>query len=525
MLNNKKTAVVYDKWLSTLGGGEVVACTIAKILKDSGYDVTFISGKPVSFKKIKNALGIDLSGIKFKSVWNDELELKQLVEGKDLFINCSFMDYSYGYAKKNIYYTHFPTESYTNLKGMIFNRTILPLASKLIKPIEFLSESPSLININNQLAYSLDKPVKIAFSFLNPKKVHLLKFSLFLENFYFSLLKNLNYKVINSKIVEKQIIIDHYHNLVHFYIKIKPETTTVYLEITPPKIKKIHLLNKDRFYLLYPKIIDLKLPEFIYKLLYEKINTRLRAGVFINILNRLKSYQLILADSEFTKKWVKNYWKREAKVLYPPVDFLFEKYDLSKIKKENWLCNVGRFFTLGHGKKQEVLVEAFKKLYNQGYKNWQLHLIGGVGNEPGTLEFVKYLKKQAKGYPIYFHFDIPRKKVEEILVKSKIYWHATGFGEKKPIKMEHFGIAPIEAMSAGCVPVLYNGGGLTEIIEKLNLNPAIHLFSGKSQLIENTKKIIKENIKIKEEIFIKLTNLFSKNKFNKNLLKLLNEKI
>jgi len=194
MLKNKKTAVVYDKWLSTLGGGEVVACNIAKILNDNGYDVIFISGKPVSFKKIKNALGIDLSGIKFKQVWNDELELKKFVKGKDLFINCSFMDYSYGYAKKNIYYTLFPTESYLNLKGMIFNNFILPLASKLIKPIEFVSKPPSLISINNQLAYSLDGPVKIAFSFLNPKKIYLLKFSLFLENFYFILLKNINYK-------------------------------------------------------------------------------------------------------------------------------------------------------------------------------------------------------------------------------------------------------------------------------------------------------------------------------------------
>jgi glycosyltransferase involved in cell wall biosynthesis len=30
--------------------------------------------------------------------------------------------------------------------------------------------------------------------------------------------------------------------------------------------------------------------------------------------------------------------------------------------------------------------------------------------------------------------------------------------------MEHFGITPVEAMSAGTVPVVYDGGGLPEIV-------------------------------------------------------------
>jgi hypothetical protein len=38
-----KTAVIYDKWLSGLGGGEVVACTMARMLKDEGWKVIFIT--------------------------------------------------------------------------------------------------------------------------------------------------------------------------------------------------------------------------------------------------------------------------------------------------------------------------------------------------------------------------------------------------------------------------------------------------------------------------------------------------
>jgi len=528
MIKGQKTAVVYDKWLDTLGGGEVVACNMARILKDLGYEVIFVCGKKISPKKIKLTLGIDLSDIKFEEVWNDEAKLRKIVLGKDLFINISFMDYSFGYAKKNIYYTLFPTEPYVNLKGKIFTEIILPLASKIIKPVEFIYEQPLTEIKNGNLAYPLEKPVKIAFSYLDKNKTYVLKFSLFLENFYFNLFNKIDYHIIEAEIINKQIKIDHYHNVIHFYIKIKPQSSTIYLEIIPPQnLKPTHLLEKDKLYLLYPKIMNSKMPDILYKSVYEKINTRLRAGLFINILERLKSYQLILADSEFTKKWVKNYWKREAEVLYPSVDLLFEKYDLSKNKKRNWICNVGRFFTLGHGKKQEVLIEALKKLYNLGYKDWELHLVGGLGKEPSSLKFAEYLKKQNKGYPIYFHFNVPRKKVEEILLKSKIYWHATGFGEDeniRPIKFEHFGIAPIEAMSTGCVPVLFNGGGLPDTINSVRLDPNLHLFNTIAELIEKTNYQIlhyqTQSQKI-NQLYDKLTQNYDKKFFRKNFIELI----
>jgi len=522
----KKTAVIYDKWLTTLGGGEMVACNIARVLKDTGYEVIFISGKKVPVQQIKKVLSIDLSDIKFKEVWNDEIELQKIVRGKDLFINCSFMDYSRGYAKKNIYYTYFPTESYLNLKGRIFNEVILPIALKIIKPVEFIYDGPLITLKNNHLAYLVEEPIKLAFSYLSKGKTYLLKFLLFLENFYFYLLNEINYQITGAKIINKQIKINHYHNIVNFDIKIQPKTSTIYLEIIPPKnIKSPHLLEKDKLYLLYPKIIDLKIPNFFYKLIHKKIETRLRAGLFNNILERLNSYQIVLSCSEFVKKWIKIYWKKRAKVLYPPVNLLFEKYDLNKIKKENWICNLGRFFTLGHGKKQEVLIDAFKKFYKSGYKNWQLHLIGGVDKEATSINFIKYLKKNAKGYPIFFHLNVSRKKVEEILLKSKIYWHATGFGEKKPIKMEHFGIAPIEAISTGCIPVLYNGGGLKEIVKKLNLNEKISLFSSTNQLINNTKEFIKRKEEINPNIYSSLIKYFHFKSFKNQLINFINNNV
>jgi len=179
----KKTAVVYDKWLHTLGGGEVVACSMARILKDAGYDVTLVGGKSVPPEIIKEKLHIDLSDIDFAAVWNDPVGLKRLTKGKNLFINASFTDFSFGHARKNILYPHFPIDPFAGLKGWLLNRAVLPFLSKIVKQVEFIIE-PELAEVKKgHLAYLLGKRVRIAFSNLDPGKSHVLKFSLFFENF------------------------------------------------------------------------------------------------------------------------------------------------------------------------------------------------------------------------------------------------------------------------------------------------------------------------------------------------------
>ena len=70
----------------------------------------------------------------------------------------------------------------------------------------------------------------------------------------------------------------------------------------------------------------------------------------------------------------------------------------------------------------------------------------------------------------------PRKSVQalhalhdvmaELVEGARVIWSLTGFGQLKqmtnPADTEHFGIAVAEAMSAGCIPVLLNVGGLPE---------------------------------------------------------------
>lgn len=525
-----KAAVVYSKWLASLGGGEMVACNIATILRDQNYEVILITGKRVTHQLIEEKLGISLKGIKIIQTWNNESKLKELISGKDLFINTSYMDYSFGYAKKNIYYTHFPTSAYDDFRGLIFNNLFMPLAAKIFKPIELIDEIQADSIHNGKPAYILQPSTKIAVSFLEVGKVYEVSFKVFFENFYKTLLESFKVSFEEAQVLNISTYVDHHRNEIEFSYKVKADAETIYLILRYKRLH-LHFLSKDRLFLIFPKVSVYEITnnivmENIYRIFYDRITTRLRAGLFVNILQRLKTYSVILSNSQFTTMWIDKYWGLKSVVCYPPVDSIFKKkIDLNK--KKNWICSVGRFFTLGHGKKQEILIQAFKRFYDLGNNDWELHLIGGLANDPSNIDYLNKLKSLAKGYPIYFHLNISRKELEIIYRKSKIYWHATGFGEnpeREPILFEHFGIAPVEAISAGCIPILYDGGGLPEIIAGIKLDQEKNLFTTVTQLVRNTAYFTKENHNTNwHEIFNLLKRNFSKEAFRENIIKIISE--
>ena len=504
----------------------MVACNIARILKDEGYSVTFLSGKKVSQELIYEKLHIKVSDIEFITVWNDEHALKKLTSGKDLFINISFMDYSRGFAKKNFYYVNFPTRPYMTFKGLVFS-LLAPLVSSFIKPIESMNIVDAPIITKGHPSYLLGKKNKYAIYNLQVDKVQIIEFSLLIENFSKTQLEEISVNLENAKLLDKKVKVTHEHNILTFILKFAPLSNTAYLNIGINNfVKGTDELEAGSIFLLYPKIRLRKLSAFLLSDLLEKFRVRMRAGIFVNIVGRLQTYQQILTYSAFAQKWIKKYWKRNSKIIAPPVALIFKDYNVLKFKKKNWICSVGRFFTLGHGKKQEVLIDAFKEIYDKGNEDWELHLAGGLGSEPSSLEFFQHLKESSAGYPIYFHINISRKEIEEVYLKSKIYWHATGFNEDEnyqPVRFEHFGIAPIEAISAGCIPILYKGGGLPEIITQVNLNPGKYLFDSKSSLVNLTVSQIQNTDKDInwKEIFAILSNNYSIKVFKEKFLKII----
>ena len=234
-----------------------------------------------------------------------------------------------------------------------------------------------------------------------------------------------------------------------------------------------------------------------------------------NLLTHLKLRNaVVICNSMFTKKHIDVSYGINSEVIYPPVDV----ENFLPGNKENIILGVGRFFAPLHPKKQEVMVEVFKKLKKVG---WKLVLIGGVtGVESQKL--VENLKSLAKGMDVEIITDSSLPLLRDYYGKAKIFWHAAGFGEdlnSHPERAEHFGMTTVEAMSAGCVPIVYSGGGQREIVENGSNG---YLWTDVDELINYTTRLIDDD-KLRESLVRMATlraKLYSKENFFKAMDKI-----
>ncbi len=226
---------------------------------------------------------------------------------------------------------------------------------------------------------------------------------------------------------------------------------------------------------------------------------------------KLKKYQYVIANSDFTKKYIDKTFGVTSQVIYPPVDLVQHK----PTKKEKIIVSVGRFGSNQlHPKKQEILVEVFKELYKKE-RDWKLYLIGQA--KKSDQKYLRALKKTTSGFAIRIIDNAKQETLKDIYSKASIYWHATGFGEdeyRAPQKVEHFGISTVEASASGAVPIVINMGGQKEIVTH-NKNGL--LWSTKSQLLHETQNLIHDQsrmLKLSQEA-IKNSKRFSKEEFIK----------
>ncbi len=192
-----------------------------------------------------------------------------------------------------------------------------------------------------------------------------------------------------------------------------------------------------------------------------------------NSWGRLDGYDTIVAYSEFAAFHVRGRLRRYARrlppvrVLAPPVPNYFSSLPPPRIAGR--IVNVGRFTPHGHCKRQDTLVQAFCKLVDSTNRDdLELHLVGTVGADPDSREFLLDVRKLAKQYPVYFHLSAAPQTVAHLYQTAALYWHATGFGASArhmPERMEHFGISVLEAMSAGAIPLVYHEGGPADLVQ------------------------------------------------------------
>ncbi|MBI2599559.1 glycosyltransferase family 4 protein [Candidatus Daviesbacteria bacterium] len=230
---------------------------------------------------------------------------------------------------------------------------------------------------------------------------------------------------------------------------------------------------------------------------------------------KLKGWDLIIYNSKFTKEYSQANWPLKSEIIFPPIDTA----KIRPLKKEKYILSVGRFFGYLKDKKQEILIRVFKELFKkENMKGWSLHLVGSA--EPGDADYIESLKASASGIPVKFYPNLSYEKLIELYGKAGIYWHASGFGETDPTKMEHFGISTVEAMAGGAVPVVIGKGGQREIIADEKYG---YLWENLDELKQLTLKLIEDSKllgKMSKEA-IKRAEYFSKEKFTDRIMQII----
>lgn len=239
-----------------------------------------------------------------------------------------------------------------------------------------------------------------------------------------------------------------------------------------------------------------------------------------------KSYDVYLANSEFTASWIKKYWpginNRRIDILYPPV---LKKADRpAKLpSKENIILICSR---IDPEKKILELATMFAENKNK-FPGYKLYIAGSTyANDQYLQSYFQKITTLAKQNPaIQLYPNVSFTELIELYKKAKVYWHGMGYLEdieENPIRTEHFGMTVIEAMTYGCVPVVHNSGGPSMLVKKLNLDTC---WKTEEEAIEKLEWITrnKEYDAISKKV-IEASLEFSVEMFEYNLLRVLKNK-
>ncbi len=447
---------IYNRWLHTLGGGEKHSLAIASFLSNQN-EVEVISHKEVRKSDAEERLNLDLSKVKFVFIPDLPVEfLPEITSSYDLFINSSFMDFFPSYSSKSLNLIFFPAK----IEDLTFNKMKhrIGRSVKIFFSVPYIKQGVrEIIFKDGYFNYQVDDNFFIELpSLKRTSRLQICFSTKNLEELEAILL--INGKEISNQICKNQKKVD-------FDLQLAPSTKRQILTIQF-RSKNGERVPCDvliiRFMLFTP---EYNFFVNLFEKRNKKIGLRLLQLPFTpsNILNALNSYDLTIANSEFTKYWIKKYWNIESCLLYPLIDV----DQFSSGVKTKKIISIGRFFAGGHNKKHDVMIKAFKEMVDDHLEDWELVLIGGSTPGEEHIRYLKTLKLESENYPIKFLVDTPYAKLVDYLQCSSIYWHASGFGEDvtvNPVRFEHFGITTVEAMASGAVPVVINKGGQPEII-------------------------------------------------------------
>lgn len=223
-------------------------------------------------------------------------------------------------------------------------------------------------------------------------------------------------------------------------------------------------------------------------------------------------YDKIICNSKFTQKAVQKITKKKTMIINPPV----KTEKIKSTTKKKVITTIGRY---SPEKKLEIIVKAFNQL-SKSEKNYELIIIGAYNEKEDKeyLDKLKSLAKENKTNKITFLKNLPHKETLNKLEESEIYWHSRGYGEIDPVEYENFGITTVEAMAAGCTCFVINLGAQPELVQNGKTG---YLWNTPKELVEKTKKYLKNKNKMIGKQALEASKKYSTKKFIQEIKKLI----
>ncbi len=224
----------------------------------------------------------------------------------------------------------------------------------------------------------------------------------------------------------------------------------------------VFAMIQEPVYLVLSKIIAPEKRTAIYiHFPFEEEVTRENIGMFIDMYRFPGFYEemfryvdLKLTNSNYTARVLYEHFKLESNVVYPaiPWEYYEEEIDLNE-DPGSTIISVGRF--VPH-KRLDVLIELFRDKIKPRIRDSKLIIVGVPDKR--YLDYYEKLKNMASNVEDVELVDKPLtpRQLLSYYRRARVYVHLR-IGE-------HFGMAPVEAMTQGAIPILPLKSGLAELL-------------------------------------------------------------